>query len=102
MQSKQMLEAIVQAIFSKKGLNVLALDIKHLTPMSDYIVLAEGNVDRHIEAIKNGIIDDMRKIKEKPIYVEGNGKSGWINQVMKFDFRPDALFCGEPNRYQMI
>ena len=78
MKSKVMLEAIVEAIFNKKGLNVLALDVKHLTPMSDYVVLAEGTVDRHIEAIKNGIIDELRKHKEKPLYVEGDGKSGWI------------------------
>jgi len=78
LDSKKMLDLITKAIFDKKGFNITCLDVRHVTPMLDYIVLAEGNVDRHLAAIAKNIEKELASIKEKPIYIEGDGKSGWI------------------------
>jgi len=42
------LNAIAQAIFDRKGFNILALDVREISSLTDYVVIAEGNVDRHV------------------------------------------------------
>ncbi|HRW58298.1 MAG TPA: ribosome silencing factor, partial [Chlamydiales bacterium] len=73
---------IAQIIYDKKGFNIVALDVKGISTITDYIVIAEGNIDRHVQAIANSISEEMKKIDEPPIGVEGRSGGDWI--VMDF------------------
>ncbi|MCC6127989.1 MAG: RsfS/YbeB/iojap family protein, partial [Chlamydiae bacterium] len=39
---------IAQVIYDKKGMNILALDVQGLSTITDYLLIAEGHVDRHV------------------------------------------------------
>ena len=65
------LNEIAQTIFDKKGINVLALDVRGVSSLTDFVVIAEGNVDRHVKAIADAVIEKMRTLGVKPCYVEG-------------------------------
>jgi ribosome-associated protein len=78
MKSKKILDTIVKTIQDKKGNNIVALDIRKISPMTDYIVVAEGTVDRHLDALKKNIVEECFRIGEKPNFIEGSGGSGWI------------------------
>lgn len=58
---KDILNLIGQVIYDKKGINILALDMKGSSTIADFMVIAEGNVDRHVMAIGREITDVMRK-----------------------------------------
>ena len=49
------LNAISQAIFDKKGANILALDMKPCSLLAEYVIIAEGSVDRHVIALAEQI-----------------------------------------------
>ena len=52
------LNQMAQVIYDKKGFNILALDVRGLSTITDFILIGEGNVDRHVIAIaKSGGID---------------------------------------------
>jgi ribosome-associated protein len=72
------LNAIAQAIFDKKGSNILALDVHEISSLTDYVIIAEGNVDKHVISIANGVIDQLQKLGQTPIYVEGMKTGDWI------------------------
>ncbi len=72
------LNAIAQAIFDKKGFNILALDVREISTLTDYVIIAEGNIDKHIISIANGVIDQLEKIGQTPIYVEGMKTGDWV------------------------
>jgi ribosome-associated protein len=76
--SKEIIDVICQTIYDKKGSNIIALDVKGISSITDYIIVAEGNVDRHLNAIANSIIDELRDIGEKPLHIEGKNESDWI------------------------
>jgi len=71
----KMLNRIAQVIYDKKGFNILALDLKGHCSIADYLLIAEGNVDRHVISIARAIVDDF---KEQPIHVEGLANGDWI------------------------
>lgn len=74
----QVLNFIAQAIFDKKGFNVLALDVRDISTMTDFFLIAEGNVDKHVVALGKAVIESMEKEKKKPVHVEGLSQGDWI------------------------
>ena len=82
----ELLNFIAQVVFDKKGTNILALDVRGLSTITDYLLIAEGGVDRHVTAIAKTVEDELRKIGERPAYVEGMQNGDWIvldyHQVM--------------------
>ncbi len=94
------LNKIAQAIFDKKGFNILALDVRGLSSITDFVVIAEGNVDRHVIAIAGGVEVELRKIGEVPYYVEGDKDGDWVvvdySSIMVHLFQP-----GLRDKYQL-
>lgn len=74
----EFLNVISQAIFDKKGMNILALDVRGLSTMTDFYVIAEGTVDRHVKAISKAVIDATHSIGYQAWHVEGDREGDWI------------------------
>ncbi len=72
------LNTIAQTIFNKKGSNILALDLREISTLTDYVIIAEGNVDKHVTAIAQAIIDRLQQLGQAPIYVEGMKTGDWV------------------------
>ena len=94
------LNAIAQAIFDKKGSNILALDIRQCSSLADYVVIAEGNVDRHVIAIAQAVEQTLSNLGMTPSFREGVKTGDWIVldyiQVMVHIFMP-----GMREKYQL-
>jgi ribosome-associated protein len=73
-----MLNSIAQIIYDKKGINTLVLDVSGVSTITDYAVIAEGNVDRHVIAIGQAIQQAMAERGERPAYVEGMQTGDWV------------------------
>jgi ribosome-associated protein len=71
------LNKVAQAIFDKKGFNILVLDVRDICTMTDYFIIAEGTVDRHVRAISLSIIDELSP-EYKPLHVEGQQTGDWV------------------------
>ncbi len=87
-----MLNSIAQMIYDKKGFNILALDVQGISTITDYLLIAEGNVDRHVVSMAKEIVEGMGELGEKPIHTEGLQTGDWIvldyGQVMIHLFTP--------------
>lgn len=71
------LHLIAQIIFDKKGSNILALDIRGISSLADFVIIAEGNVDKHVSAIASTIVDELKKTGLNPSYIEGLQNGDW-------------------------
>ena len=72
------LKEICQIIFDKKGMNILTLDVRGISSICDYFVIAEGTVDRHVLSLATSIMDAMEKSNEYPSHIEGKQQGDWI------------------------
>jgi ribosome-associated protein len=76
--SKEILNKIAQIIYDKKGENIIALDVKGISSITDFMILATANVERHAQAIARTIIDELKKINQRPYFVEGLKDGDWV------------------------
>jgi ribosome-associated protein len=72
------LQTIVQALYDKKGLNTLVLDLSQKPALANYFIIGEGTSERHLGALANSIMDALEKHGSKPLHVEGLQGDSWI------------------------
>ena len=72
------LNRIAQTIFDKKGMNILGLDVRGISSLTDYVIIAEGNIGRHVIAIADAVIKAVKQDGYKPIHVEGRQLGDWV------------------------
>ncbi len=73
----EILNLIAQVIYDKKGINILALDVQGLSNIADFLLIAEGNVDRHVTAIARSVVEELHERGENPTHVEGLQTGDW-------------------------
>lgn len=59
-EDKQILDLIAQTLYDKKGFNILVLDVRNISTMADYYIIAEGNVERHVKALARDLTDVLQ------------------------------------------
>jgi len=87
------LNCIAQVVYDKKGSNILALDVQGLSSITDYLLIAEGNVDRHVAGIARAIIEELSESGGPPLlHSEGLQTGDWVvldyGEIMVHLFRP--------------
>ena len=73
-----MLKEIYRSIEDKKGENTVILNVKGLSPITDYLVVTSGNVPTHTQAIADEILKNLKDLGEIPLNVEGLSEGRWI------------------------
>jgi ribosome-associated protein len=72
------LQAAAGALDDLKALDVSVLDVRHLTTVTDTMVVACGRSDRHVRAIANAVVDKCKREGYRPIGVEGERVGEWV------------------------
>lgn len=78
LQDKKNLNLVAQAIYDKKGFNILALDVRGLSNMTDYYIIAEGSVGRHVKSLHSYIKEKLSEVNLEPYKIEGTADGEWI------------------------
>lgn len=79
MQHPQCLSVIVEAMVDKKAFDIVCLDVRRFSPLTDYIILASGHVDQHLRALSREVQEQLRcSCGEKVVYSEGIESGEWI------------------------
>ncbi|GMT48359.1 MAG: ribosomal silencing factor RsfS [bacterium] len=68
----------VRAALDKKAKNVLILELKDLSVMSDYFVICSGESTTHVRSIVDNIEKEFRLKKIKPSGIEGHKLNQWV------------------------
>lgn len=96
MNTKQLLQAIYNAISDKKGEQIKIIDISDISSIADYFVIASGNNSNQVQAISDNVLDELIKINLKPSRVEGYNTANWIlmdyNDIIIHIFSKDDRF----------
>lgn len=78
MKSEQQKDTIIAALEDVKGRQITALDVRQLTGMTDYMVIATGTSNRQVKALAENVMEAMRKRGLKPLGSEGEEAADWI------------------------
>lgn len=78
METRELLDRIIQKAEEKKGEDIVALEIGKISPIADYMVIISGSVPVHTKAICDFIIEELKKEGIIPLHVEGYNEGRWI------------------------
>ncbi len=98
--TRQQIDLVTKTIHEKKGRNILALDVRGLSSITDFLVIAEGNVHIHVISIAKEVIHVMAEAGITPVCVEGMEDGEWV--VLDFaDFMVHLFVPSLREKYQL-
>lgn len=71
-------DIVVSAIEDAKGLDITIIKVSHLTQVTDYMIIATGTSNRHIQTIAETAIKNAQQKGFEKIGLEGLGQSEWV------------------------
>ena len=75
--SNKLLPLIVQVLDDKKAEDLRVLDVSKLSSITDYLVLATGNSEPHLRALRIEVERVLDEQKAKILGVDTTKSSGW-------------------------
>jgi ribosome-associated protein len=78
MNSEQLSELVVDALEEVKGKDIVRLDVRDLTSVTDFMVVASGTSNRHVKALADAVAEKSKAAGHRPLGVEGEEGSEWV------------------------
>jgi ribosome-associated protein len=76
--AQKLTEDILEILDDLKAIDVVCLDVSHLTSITDVMIVASGRSDRHVRAIAEALVERCKERGFKPLGVEGSEGGEWI------------------------
>ncbi len=78
MNSEELVKKIVTVLDSKKGMDIVGIDIRELTTIGDYFILVTGTSTPHVKALAEEVEEALSKEGVEPRRIEGASSATWI------------------------
>ena len=69
---------VIEALEDIKGFDIIDLDVRKLTSITDYMIIASASSTRQTRALANNIQDKMKELNIEVVGVEGEGEGDWV------------------------
>jgi ribosome-associated protein len=73
-----MARRIVEVAEDKKASDIVLLDVRALTAVTDYFIICSGASERQLGAIADGIVETLKEEGIRPIGREGGASAHWV------------------------
>ena len=72
------LRLILEALGEAKAEDIRQLDVRKLTDITDFMVIASGTSHRHVHAMAERVREAAHQERVRPIGIEGEAENDWI------------------------
>jgi ribosome-associated protein len=69
---------VLDALADMKALDVKPLDVRGLTDIADFMVIASGTSDRHVRSVAQRVVEKAKEAGFRPHGVEGQQDGDWV------------------------
>lgn len=76
--SDALVGVVTHALDDMKAVDVRVLDVRGVSDVADVMVIASGNSDRHVKAIADRVVQQVKAAGTRPLGVEGERDGEWI------------------------
>ena len=73
----QLKKEIENILNDNKALEITSINLKDKTSIADFMIVASGNSSRHIQALSEILIDELKKKGINNCRLEGRGSNDW-------------------------
>lgn len=78
MLSEELKQLAVDALEDLKGKEIKCLDVREMTDITDYMVIASGTSNRHVKSMVESVVVKCKEKGVPPLGVEGEDAAGWV------------------------
>ena len=73
----QLKEEIERILNKNKAIEVKSINLRNKTSIADFMIVASGNSSRHIQALAEILLEDLKKKGIKNCRLEGHSSNEW-------------------------
>lgn len=77
-RARKMQHWIHDALEDAKAHDIAVLDVRKISDFTDYMVIATGTSNRHVQSTAERVVDTLREHGRRPVGVEGKQIGDWI------------------------
>lgn len=78
MQSKKLASLTASALDDMKARDIRVIDVRKLTTVTDYMIIASGTSDRHLRSIADRVVERATEAGCTPMGTEGEEAGEWV------------------------
>jgi ribosome-associated protein len=78
MSTDQLLKIVLAALDDGKGNDIKTIDVQGKTSVADFMVIASGTSERHVNFLADHVVEAVKKKKFKPLGIEGESVGDWV------------------------
>lgn len=77
-KDEELVKLVVDTLDDMKAEKIVSLDVRHLTSVTDHMIIASGRSDRHVRAIADRLIERCEEAGVDPLGIEGQEAGEWV------------------------
>lgn len=78
MNSEQLSELVVEALDDVKAKDIVRLDVRDMTTVTDYMIIASGTSSRHVQALIDNVREKAALAGRRAAGIEGEEGGEWV------------------------
>ena len=76
--NKELKETVLNSLEDIKAVNPVAIDVKNISSLTDFMVIASGTSNRHLAAMSERVLEGLKENNVSGIRIEGQGGDEWL------------------------
>ncbi len=78
MDVEQLKTVVLDALEERKGRNIVTLDVRGVSGVTDYMVVCSGTSSRHVKSLADNVWVEAKKHGVSPLGMEGQRTADWV------------------------
>ena len=78
METKNLIDLVINALEDLKGQDIEVLDVSDMTTITDAMVIVSGTSNRHVRSLADHVVMKAKQSGHQPLGVEGEQQGDWI------------------------
>lgn len=78
MKPEELRDLAVKELDDMKGIDIVSMDVRTLTSITDYMVICTGRSTRHVKALAESVAVKAKQQKASFVRTEGENESEWV------------------------
>lgn len=88
------IDVVISSLEDSKGEDILSIDLKGKSALADHLVIVSGRSNRHVSAVADHVLRDLKDAGHGPCKVEGLQNGDWVlidaGDIIVHIFRPEV------------
>ena len=85
--------SIEKILDNNKATNIISIDLKNKSYIADYMIIASGTSSRHLQALSEILVNELKKFGLNDCRIEGKDSRDWklvdTNDIIVHIFHPE-------------